>query len=134
MNTLLIGFCALNVPLIFISCALDEKRKKQGKKKIFYSIWFGIVVLSAIFIFVWPFAHHEVAIGEATQMAVFEDAKLCYDEEQDVYFTVSLSDWNVFNIVEKKIVAKDVAQQAIENVNAEKELAKKNAKFYDDIQ
>ena len=133
MVTLIIAFAVINIALLVLACHLDNQRIKRGKKKLFYTIWCFILAITAIFSFVYPVVQQNIAIGDAEQVAIFEEIKFYHDKKQDTYFTVRTSDWDIIHIIEKKTVENELAEEIVKNVATQKDVEKKNAEFYNKL-
>ena len=126
-------FVLICVPTLYISTYLDDKKgAKTGKKtsRCFYA-WIILVVIATSFLAGIPIVQNSQAIGKAEEVATFQDARLFYDAEKNEYFTVTLNNWDIVNIIEKRNVDNDTAIKVLNDIEQAKALTAQTQKFYD---
>lgn len=107
-----------------------QQENKQPKVTPFL-IWVAICAILATIVLGVPIVQKNVAIGDAQVIATFDQEKLYYDEETDVYFTTETRDWSVAPIVVRNIVDRETALDIITKSKQYEQLKEDLTKFYE---
>ena len=107
-----------------------QQENKQPKVTPFL-IWVAICAILATIVLGVPIVQQNVAIGDAQVIATFDQEKLYYDEETDVYFTTETRDWSVAPIVVRNIVDRETALDIITKSKQYEQLKEDLTKFYE---
>ena len=107
-----------------------QQENKQPKVTPFL-IWVAICAILATIVLGVPIVQQNVAIGDAQVIATFDQEKLYYDEEIDVYFTTETRDWGVAPVVVRNVVDKETALDIITKSKQYEQLKEDLTKFYE---
>jgi len=107
-----------------------QHENKQPKVTPFL-IWVAICTILATIVLGVPIVQKNVAIGDAQVIATFDQEKLYYDEETDVYFTTETQDWSVAPVVVRNVVDKEIALDIITKSKQYEQLKEDLTKFYE---
>lgn len=107
-----------------------QQENKQPKVTPFL-IWVAICAILATIVLGVPIVQKNVAIGDAQVIATFDQEKLYYDEETDIYFTTETRDWSVAPIVVRDIVDRETALDIITKSKQYEQLKEDLTKFYE---
>lgn len=137
MITLILIFMVfgfLTIPLM-VKFDVRYKQKMQQENKqpkvTPFLIWVAICAILATIVLGVPIVQKNVAIGDAQVIATFDQEKLYYDEETDVYFTTETRDWSVAPIVVRNIVDRETALDIITKSKQYEQLKEDLTKFYE---
>ena len=107
-----------------------QQENKQPKVTPFL-IWVAICAILATIVLGVPIVQQNVAIGDAQVIATFDQEKLYYDEEIDIYFTTETRDWGVAPVVVRNVVDKETALDIITKSKQYEQLKEDLTKFYE---
>lgn len=137
MITLILIFMVfgfLTIPLM-VKFDVRYKQKMQCENKqpkvTPFLIWVAICAILATIVLGVPIVQKNIAIGDAQVIATFDQEKLYYDEETDVYFTTETQDWSVAPVVVRNVVDKETALDIITKSKQYEQLKEDLTKFYE---
>ena len=107
-----------------------QQENKQPKVTPFL-IWVAICAILATIVLGVPIVQQNIAIGDAQVIATFDQEKLYYDEETDVYFTTETRDWSVTPVVVRNVVDRETALDIITKSKQYEQLKEDLTKFYE---
>ena len=103
---------AIHIP--YVLRLVDAKRGRE-KPNVSYetrtcavAVWLTVVMAFAAFVF--PFFQYQTVSQGATDVAVFEEKSLYYNQYTDSYFTVELSHWNPIRPFYRQYIDKEDAE------------------------
>lgn len=105
--------------------------KISSQKLHLFLIWVAICAILATIVLGVPIVQQNVAIGDAQVIATFDQEKLYYDEETDVYFITETQDWSVAPVVVRNVVDKETALDIITKSKQYEQLKEDLTKFYE---
>lgn len=121
MNTLIIiAGCVMfgSIPLIVPVLAKNFNESNRKKKMLPLGIWIAFLICIFIAVTIAPNIAKDSVINDNCKMvATFEDGDLYYDSNNDNYFLVTISDWDIFKLVQTKSVNKSIAEEKLNKID-----------------